>query len=123
METRKMMTKTGNSFLSHEQYAEDLAKALRLELGTTHQAAKTLMRWTNANERTVKNWMAGSSGPRGEHLIALIKNSDVALAAIMAMADRPFAGTVLELPLLRKRLQAAVEGIDAFLHLGGVQIT
>lgn len=118
-----MMTKTGNFFLSHEQYAEDLAKALRFELGTTHQAAKTLMRWTNANERTVKNWMAGSSGPRGEHLIALIKNSDVALAAIMAMADRPFAGTVLELPLLRKRLQAAVEGIDAFLYLGGVQIT
>ncbi len=118
-----MMTKTGNSFLSHERYAADLAKALRLELGTTHQAAKTLMRWTNANERTVKNWMAGSSGPRGEHLIALIKNSDVTLAAIMAMADRPFAGTVLELPLLRKRLQAAVEGIDAFLYLGGVQIT
>lgn len=123
MESRKMMTKTGNSFLSHERYAADLAKALRLELGTTHQAAKTLMRWTNANERTVKNWMAGSSGPRGEHLIALIKNSDVTLAAIMAMADRPFAGTVLELPLLRKRLQAAVEGIDAFLYLGGVQVT
>lgn len=38
------------------------------------------------------------------------------------MADRPFAGTVLELPLLRRKLQAAVEGIDAFLYLGGVQV-
>lgn len=117
-----MSTKTGKVFLNHEQYAVDIATALRQELGSTHQAAKTLMRWTNANERTVKNWMAGASGPRGEHLIALIKHSDVALAATLAMADRPFAGTVLELPLLRRKLQAAVEGIDAFLYLGGVQV-
>ncbi len=117
-----MITKTGNLFLSHEQYAQDLADALRSELGSTHQAAKTLMRWTNANERTVKNWMAGACGPRGEHLIALIRHSDVALATTLALADRPFAVTVLELPLLRKRLQAAVEGIDAFLYLGGVQV-
>ncbi|WP_413043806.1 hypothetical protein [Pseudomonas sp. YJ42] len=117
-----MFTKTGNHFLSHERYAQNLALALRGELGSTHQATKTLMRWTNANERTVKNWMAGSSGPRGEHLIALIKHSDVALAMILSLADRPFANTVLELPLLRKRLQAAVEGIDAFLYLGGIQV-
>ncbi|WP_181299057.1 hypothetical protein [Pseudomonas sp. Q2-TVG4-2] len=116
-----MVTKTGNSFLSREQYAAGLAKALRAELGATHQATKTLMRWTNANERTVKNWMAGTSGPRGEHLVALIRHSDLALAAILCMAERPFAGTVLELPLLRRKLQAAVEGIDAFLYLGGLR--
>ncbi|MCY1465437.1 hypothetical protein D9M71_835780 [compost metagenome] len=73
------------------------------------------MRWTNANERTVKNWMAGSSGPRGEHLVALIKHSDLALAAFLRMAERPHALTAAELPLLREKLQAALEGIDSCL--------
>jgi len=51
-----MFTKTGNSFLTQQQYADGIAKALHLELGGTHQAVKTMMRWTSANERTVKNW-------------------------------------------------------------------
>ncbi|MCY1303706.1 hypothetical protein D9M69_552440 [compost metagenome] len=113
-----MFTKTGNSFLDSEQYAAHIGKALRAELGTTHQATKTLMRWTNANERTVKNWLAGSCGPRGEHLISLVRNSDVALSAFLSMANRPHAIATAELPLLRQKLQAAVEGIDSLLQRG-----
>jgi len=113
-----MFTKTGNSFLAQKQYAAGIGKALHLELGESHQAAKTLMRWTNANERTVKNWMAGSSGPRGEHLIALIKHSDLALAAFLKMAERPHALAASELPGLRQRLQSVIEGIDSCLALG-----
>ena len=44
-----MFTKTGNSFLAQKQYAAGISRALHLELGDTHQATKTLMRWTNAN--------------------------------------------------------------------------
>ena len=44
-------------------YAEVVAAALRAELGDSHQAIKTVMRWTGANERTVKNWFAAGSGP------------------------------------------------------------
>ncbi|WAG79123.1 hypothetical protein LMK08_00190 [Metapseudomonas furukawaii] len=112
-----MFTKTGNSFLEPDQYAARMAHALRTELGTTHQATKTLMRWTNAKERTVKNWLAGSSGPRGDHLVALVKHSDLALVTFLGMADRPHAVTAAELPLLRQKLQAAIEGIDALLQL------
>jgi len=110
-----MFTKTGNSFLAQKQYAAGMARALHMELGGTHQATKTLMRWTNANERTVKNWMAGSNGPRGEHLVALVKHSDLALAAFLGMAGRPLALTASELPLLRQKLQMAIEGIDSCL--------
>ena len=110
-----MFTKTGNSFLAQKQYATEIARALHLELGETHQATKTLMRWTNANERTVKNWMAGNNGPRGEHLVALIKHSDVALAAFLGMAVRPHALTTSELPVLRERLKTALDGIDSYL--------
>lgn len=107
-----MFTKTGNSFLAQKQYAAEIARALHLELGETHQATKTLMRWTNADERTVKNWMAGSNGPRGEHLVALVKHSDFALAAFLGMAERPYALTASELPQLKQRLQSAIDGID-----------
>ncbi|MDE3739384.1 hypothetical protein PSH28_22500 [Pseudomonas resinovorans] len=117
-----MFTKTGNSFLDTKQYADQIAKALRAELGTTHQATKTLMRWTNAKERTVKNWLAGTSGPRGEHLVALVKHSDLALSAFLCMADRPHAAAASELPLLRRKLQAAIDGIDAFLRAGEMQL-
>jgi len=112
-----MFTKTGNSFLAQKQYAAEIARALHTELGETHQATKTLMRWTNANERTVKNWLAGSNGPRGEHLVALIKHSDLALAAFLGMAGRPYALTASELPLLRQKLEMAIERIDSCLAL------
>ena len=36
------------------------------------------MRWTGASERTVKNWFAGTSGPSGEHLVAIVRHSDAA---------------------------------------------
>jgi len=112
-----MFTKTGNSFLAQKEYAAGIAKALHMELGETHQATKTLMRWTNANERTVKNWMAGSSGPRGEHLVALVKHSDHALAAFLGMAGRPHALNASELPTLRLKLQMAIEEIDSCLAI------
>lgn len=108
-----MFTKMGNSFLAQKQYAAEIANALHMELGETHQATKILMRWTNADERTVKNWMAGSNGPRGEHLVALVKHSDFALAAFLGMAERPHALSASELPLLRQKLQAAIDGIDS----------
>lgn len=110
-----MLSKTGNSFLAQQQYAVGIAMALHTELGGTHQATKTLMRWTNANEKTVKNWMAGSSGPSGKHLVALVKHSDLALAAFLGMAGRPQALTASELPLLRQKLQTVIEGIDSYL--------
>jgi hypothetical protein len=39
-------------------YATAIAAALRDDLGGTHQATKTVMRWTGASERTVKNWFS-----------------------------------------------------------------
>ncbi|MEG5266316.1 hypothetical protein TRP66_18655 [Pseudomonas sp. JDS28PS106] len=110
-----MFSKTGSSFLAQQQYAVGIARALHTELGGTHQATKTLMRWTNANEKTVKNWMAGSSGPSGKHLVALVKHSDLALAAFLGMAGRPQALTASELPVLRQKLQTVIEGIDSYL--------
>ena len=68
--------------------AEEIASVLRGELGSSRAAVKTLTNWTGANERTVKNWMAGRYGPSGPHLIMLMGRSDAVLALVLDLADR-----------------------------------
>lgn len=63
-------------------YAETIARALKQELAISKASAKTLMRWTGAGERTVKNWLKGANGPSGQHLMALMKHSDLVYSAV-----------------------------------------
>ena len=70
------------------RYRRAIADALSRELGPTHQAIKTAMRWTGASERTVKYWLSGERGPSGEHLILLAQHSDAVLMTILTMAER-----------------------------------
>jgi hypothetical protein len=70
------------------EYASLVAKAMRSELGGTHQAIKTVMRWTGAGERTVKNWLNAEKGPSGAYLIRLICESDSVLCAVLQAAGR-----------------------------------
>lgn len=69
-------------------YATQIALALHSELGATHQAVKTMIRWTGAGERTVTNWLAGEHGPSGPHLTLLARHSDAVLEAFLALAGR-----------------------------------
>src|SRR6202044_1253876 len=73
---------------SHTSYERAIAAALRRELGGRRYAAKTLMRWTGASARTVKHWLAGSTGPSGAHLIELMRFSDIVFDAVVRMAAR-----------------------------------
>lgn len=61
------------------------------------------MAWTSANERTVKDWMAGTSGPRGNHLIDIIRHSDAFLGVVLGLAGREDAMAVIDLAVLRRR--------------------
>ena len=69
-------------------YRKAISDTLRRELGPTHQAIKTVMRWTGASERTAKYWLSGERGPSGEHLIRLAQHSDAVLITILAKAER-----------------------------------
>jgi hypothetical protein len=107
-----MFPKEGKEFLRREDipalrtaYAETIAGALRWELGDSHRAAKTVMRWTGTNERTVKNWLAGRNGPAGEHLLTLVRRSDAVAASFMDLAGRP-------LPVATWTLIAARDALD-----------
>jgi hypothetical protein len=86
-----MLPKKGKSFPGGKNpgpYTTAIAQALRRGLGDTHRAVKTAMRWTGASERTVKNWFAGVNGPSGQHLLALIRNSDEVLEIFLRLAGR-----------------------------------
>lgn len=94
----------------HDPYRCAVAHALKGELGSTYPAVKTVMGWTGASERTVKNWLAEVGGPSGEHLIDLIRHSDV-LEMVLAMAGRQNA-KAHKLVEVRRKLLEAVDQIS-----------
>ncbi|WP_225421510.1 hypothetical protein [Sphingomonas parva] len=94
-----------------------IADALRTELGESHRATKTLMRWTGASDRTAKNWLTGSFGPSGEHLLMLARESDSVLATVLALAGRHQHLVGAELLRIRQSLLSALELIDRLLNL------
>ena len=79
-------------------------------MGGTHQAAKTVMRWTGASEWTVKNWFAGSGGPSGQHLIALAHHSDEVLATFLVSTGRQKIVAAIELIDVQNRIAEVLLG-------------
>lgn len=111
-----MFPKTGSKFTSPpcstEQYAQSIAAALRQELGDSHRATKLLMRWTGASDRTAKNWLGGSHGPSGDHLILLARESDVVFATILRLAGRDKQLIGAEIASIRAAMENALKLID-----------
>lgn len=114
-----MLPKTGNELHQHTKSGEQrvdfrnaLAATLRAELGTTHQAVKTVMAWTGASERSAKHWFAGTHEPSASHLIALVNHSDEVLTAFLEAADRPALCIQLQLVGVRAKLLELVTLID-----------
>ncbi len=90
-----MFPKMGKTFPDDDErrvdrlkYQMAIAAALKRELGGSHRAIKIVMRWTGVSERTAKNWLAGSHGPAGEHLVELMRNSNEVMAAVLSLAGR-----------------------------------
>jgi hypothetical protein len=117
-----MFPKKGNYFPNSAgvgrgkvSYPAALAAALRTELGSSHQAVKTVIKWTGANERTVKNWLAGRRGPRGEHLLALMRHSNGALEIVLQMAGREDLIAAKMLLDARNALAEMVARIDSWM--------
>lgn len=71
---------------SPKDYAELIAKALKAEHGDTHRSVKTIMNWTDASERSVKNWLSGESGPSGYFLMRLFVKSVAIRGLVLELA-------------------------------------
>lgn len=98
-----------------KSYAFVVATALREELGESHHATKTVIRWTGASERSVKNWFSGTSGPSGEHLIALARHSDEVFATLLILSERTLDPAVASSKLveLRSKLRETLEFVES----------
>ena len=70
------------------EYAAVIAETLRETFGGTRRSVKTVMAYTGAGERTVKDWFDGKNGPNGENLVELVRHSDAVLEALLLMAGR-----------------------------------
>ena len=65
-----------------------IAETLRETYGRSGRSIKTVMAYTGAGERAVKNWFGGKNGPNGENLVELVRHSDEVLEALLLMAGR-----------------------------------
>ena len=94
-----------------------IAETLRETYGRSGRSIKTVMAYTGAGERAVKNWFGGKNGPNGENLVELVRHSDEVLEALLLMAGREdiLAGKLLV--DARDKLVEMLEIIDQ-LHAG-----
>ena len=107
--------RSGRGDSADVSYGIAIAAGLRRELGTTHQAVKSVMRWTGASERTVKYWFSGSRGPSGEHLIALAASSDVILDVILRRAGRQNHAGTSRLAEAHEKLKGVMQVIQGII--------
>ena len=94
------------------EFTDVIAETLRETFGGSGKSVKTVMTYTGAGERTVKNWFEGKNGPNGENLVKLVRHSDEVLEALLLMAGREdiLAGKLLV--DARDRLVEMLEIID-----------
>lgn len=97
---------------SEAEYIKAIETALRGELGTTGAAAKTIMRWTNASDRTARNWLSGTAGPSGYHLLGLMRESDAVLAAVLEMSGRAELGLSIDVHAVEVALAKASGALE-----------
>ena len=112
---RNFRSGNGNSFPPGERYsgfADAVALAIKAEFGATPSTAKRVARLVSANERCVRNWLDGKNGPSGEHLIMLMRHSEMVTRSVLSLAGRStlYGGT--DLAAIRGCLVELIAKID-----------
>ncbi len=117
--SRKTFPKTPDRIAVTDKYdfTAVIAETLRNAFGGSRMAIKTVMAYTGAGERAVRNWFEAKNGPNGENLIELVRHSDEVLEAFLLMSGREdiltakklvdARGTLVEMLELIDRLQAS----------------
>ncbi len=93
-----------------------IGAALRRELGSAGGAAKTIMKWTGASDRSARNWLNGLGGPTGWHLILLARESSEVMGAVLAMANRDGLMLGSDIHALRIALIKVTASLDELLE-------
>lgn len=91
-----------------------IADALKEELARG-ASIKTIMAWTGAGERTVKEWLAGSNAPRAFQVECLMRSSDLVYERLIIRTGRKRVVNREGLEALRAQLTGLVGAIDTAL--------
>ena len=97
---------------SEADYILEISAALRDELGGTRAATKMIMRWTGTCDRTARNWLCGTVGPSGYHLICLARQSDAVLSVILGMGGRADLALLTDIHAVEVALAKASGAIE-----------
>jgi hypothetical protein len=102
-------TKAGRTFHDGSGYdgstfAELIARAIVADFGASPSALRRVAKLTTASERTVRNWLDGTNGPSGEHLVSLMRHSNAVLEATLTLAGRTPSGNDERLANVRRQL-------------------
>jgi hypothetical protein len=98
---------------TERDYAGRIRQALRDELGGSRAAAKSIMRWTGASNRTARNWLNGAASPSGYHLLCLARESDAVLDAMLSLSGRPELALSVDIRAVEAALTKALGAIAA----------
>ena len=99
--------------LSEADYASTISRALKAEVGWTRASIKTVMRWTGSSDRTARNWINGVVGPSGRHLIALLRESNVVLGAVLELCERQDLSVAVNIDDVEIALKEAMGAVEA----------
>jgi hypothetical protein len=93
-------------------FAAVIAHALHVDFGETPSRIKIVARLTGANQHTVKNWFDGKNAPNGEHLVVLMRHSNLLLETILRLAGHGELSVALALASTRARLVEMLAALD-----------
>jgi hypothetical protein len=116
--SRKMFPETGRKIpsnvplLTSRLVSDRVAAALKSELGTSRQAAKTIMAWTGVCDKAARIWISGEGGLSGFHLLQLARHSDAMWKAILEMAAREEAALGFDIHAAEVVLRQALDSIE-----------
>ncbi len=104
------MTKSDPKFPAPQEKGRltvELARLLRESYGERSSSIKRIAADLNVSERTVKNWYSGRNGPRGDHLIDLMKKNEEILTMVLTLSGRVSSKSVDELVMACEYLDQA----------------
>jgi hypothetical protein len=107
------------SRISQKELAVMVSEALRQEMGSGRNAAKHVMDWTGVCDRAARNWLAGTGGMSGAHLIMLARHSDAVWEIIIRTANRPEAVAGVDLHAVEVILSRALGSIEQLRRQAG----
>ena len=111
-----MILETGTIVPTSACYARLVGQALRLEVGESRRAVKTIMRWTGVSDRTARNWLSDTSGPSGYHLARLAARSDAVLETFLTMSGRGKQMLIADIDAVRVALVKASALVDVLVE-------